>query len=245
MPETEQEQQTEQSEATENVQTEQDEKVETTEKVEETVPKARFEEVMAAKNAAEERIDLLNQQQQVIMANQQKTEQKPPFDPYSAVGATDDDEVLTVGQQKRIDKHRMTEIMAALSEVQFMASHPKFEEIVGTPEQIRAMQFAPPLAKAIKQNPALMQTITFSPNRREIAYQVAKLMVENKTEAKPQPKPEAEAGAVIDEAIQNANTVKSSSNVAGGSGVLSEEGRLLNMSDEAFEDMARKNGADI
>jgi len=134
----------------------------------------------------------------------------------------------------------MSLINGRLAQVQFLSTHPDFQEIVGTPEQIRTMKFAPPLAKAIKENPALLQMILTHPNINDAAYQAAKLKVE-----KPDEKVEvADAKDAIDEAVENAQKVKSSSNVAGG-GVLSEASRYENMDDEPFIELARSHGAPI
>lgn len=209
---------------------------------EETVPKARFEEVMAERNAAEERVGFLTQQQQIINANQQKPAEQKPFDIYAHVGLDPDDplDIPNQSQLKKIDEYNRSRIDSRLAQVQFLSTHPDFNEIVGTDEGIRAGRFAPPLAKAIKENPALLQTIISSPNMHDTAYQIAKLKIDN-----PDKKVETgDAKDAIDEAVENAQKVKSSSNVAGG-GVLSEAGRYESMDDEPFIELARSHGAPI
>ncbi len=210
---------------------------------EETVPKARFEEIMAQKNAAEERVTTLTQQQLIIQANQTKPAEKKPFDIYAHVGLDpeDPDDIPNQKQLKQIQDYKSKQIMGQIAEVQFLSTHPDYNEIVGTDEGIRVGSFAPPLAKAIKENPALLNLIVSSPNRREAAYQIAKLHVEKTTKTVDT----TDAKNTIEEAVKNAQKVKSSSNVAGGSGVLSEEGRIANMAEDAFLTLARANGATV
>ena len=236
-------------EQTEEVKTEETAKVKTEETAEakteqqETVPKARFEEVMAEKNAAEERVTLLTQQQQIIQANQQKPAPKEEFDIYKHVGLdpNDPDDVPTQAQLKEIQKYNMSLIGGQMAEIQFMSTHPDYSEIVGTDEGVRVGQFAPPLTKAIKENPALLNLILSSPNKREAAYQIAKLHV-----AKDVKVDVTDAKDAIDEAVKNAQQVKSSSNATGG-GVLSEAGRYSeeNMPEDVFIELARKRGATV
>jgi len=73
-----------------------------------------------------------------------------------------------------------------------------------------------------------------------VAYQIAKLHQQNKAEGKTTTKKDAKE--VIDEAIANANRVKSSANTKGGE-ALSEEGRYANMSDPDFLKLAASRGA--
>lgn len=211
-------------------------------KTAETVPKARFEEMMAERDAAVQRNTLLTQQHQIIQANQQKPAEQKPFDIYAHVGLdpNDPEDIPNQTQLKEIQKYNMSLVNGRITEIQFLSTHPDFQNIVGTDEGIRAGKFAPPLAKAIKENPALLQTILASPNKYDTAYQIARLKVENPTE-----KVETtDAKNVIDEAVQNAQKVKSSSNAPGG-GVLSEEGRIANMEDDAFIELARSHGATV
>ena len=210
---------------------------------EETVPMARFEEMVADRDSANERATVLTQQQAIIQANQSQKPVAKQFDIYAEVGLDPDDpeDIPNQKQLKQIQEYNSKQIMTQMAELQFLSTHPDYNEIVGTDEGIRMAQFAPPLAKAIKENPALLQLIISSPNRRETAYQIAKLAVE-----KPAAKVDAtDAKNAIDEAVKNATQVKSSSNVAGGSGVLSEAGRIESMDEDAFLELARKNGAPI
>ncbi len=210
--------------------------------VEETVPKSRFEDMVGERDSERERVAALTQQQMIIQANQQKPAAKQ-FDIYAEVGLDPDDpdDIPTQGQLKKIQAHNAKMMMAQMSQIQFLSTHPDFEKIVGTPEQIKAMQWAPPLAKALKENPALLQTILASSNMNDAAYQIAKLKVDSPTETVDT----QDAKGAIDEAVKNAQKVKSSSNVAGGSGVLSEAGRIEEMSEDAFLELARVNGATV
>ena len=81
--------------------------------------------------------------------------------------------------------------------------------------------------------------IAQSGNPRLAAYEIAKLQM-SRTANKPVK--EDEAKNAIDEAVANANRVKSSSNAKGGE-ALSEEGRYASMDDKAFLELAHKHGA--
>ena len=222
-----------------NENTEAAEKTEETkaaEATEEMVPKARLEEVESKLKTAEEQGKLRDQQQALIAANQQSQQPaKVPFDIYKHVGLEDDDDIPNVAQKKAIDKYYQDQTNRAIFDLQFMATHPDYKDIVGSPE---TGQYAEPLKEAITKNPALIPLITQSRNVRAAAYEIAKLHVK-----KPEEKVETvDANKAIEEAAKFAKTVKSSSNAPGGD-VLSEEGRVAGLTEEAFYAMAVKNGA--
>lgn len=228
------------TETTETTETE-----ETTE--EKTVSMERFKEEQAKTKTAEEAAALATQNAQIALANAPKKEAEKPFDIYAYVGLDPDDpdDVPTQTQLKQIDAYNKNQNQVQIEQMQFLATHPDFNEIVGTQENVTASKFAPPLAKAIKENPALTGVILNSKNPREAAYQIAKPYFDATKAVKKSDKDDKGAAAdAIAEAVANAGKVKSSSIVAGG-GVLSEEGRLANMSDEDFLELVRANGATV
>ena len=209
--------------------------------VETTVPRERFEDIQARLRAAEETNELLSQQSRIIAANQPKPTAEKPFDIYAHVGLDPDDpdDVPNQAQLKQIQEYNTSQINSRLNDLQFLSTHPDYHNIVGSHEDVRAGKFAPPLAKMLKNNPALFQVIATSKNPSEAAYQIAKTAA-----GKPADKPAGNEDDEITEAVKNALALKSSSNATGG-GALSAEGRYEAMDDATFVELARKNGAPI
>jgi len=213
-----------------------------------TVSMARFEEQEAKLKAAEQTNLLLEQQRILTEANAPAAAAAPKFDIFKEAGLDVDSEDVVIPdakQLKMILDHQQKTMNAQLSQLRFLAEHPDYPDVVGTVEQVRAGQFAEPLAEAIKANPALLPTILNSPNPQIAAYEVAKLHAKQADGGTVTTKEaKAAAAAAIDEAVKNANRTKSSSVVNAGS-ALSEEGRYAAMSDEEFVELARKSGATV
>jgi hypothetical protein len=235
-------------EATANETNQAVENEEAAETQEEMVPKSRLEEEAAKVKAAEEKNELLQQNQALIQANVQATAapKRPEFDIYKEVGLDPDDpkDIPNQEQQKKINAYFHAKYERDNAQIRFMLDHPDYSQIVGTAEQIRTGQFAEPLKQAIKANPALMATIQNSADPQAAAYAIAKQQV-NKTAAGDTTKTtKTEAQAAIDEAVANAGAVKTSANAKGGDG-LSEEGRAANMSDAEFMKAFNASGGDL
>jgi len=203
-----------------------------------TVPYERFQEVVDEVKQLKEQAEMAAQQVALARANPPQQEQKE-FDIFKEVGLEDEDDVPTVKQHRQILNHYATVFDRRLAELAFQQAHPDFAELVGTADEIASGKYAAPLAAAIKQNPALMRMIAKSDNPRLAAYYVAKLQ-KSKTGNEPIKKNEAQN--VIDEAVENANRIKSSANTKGGEN-LSEEGRIAKMDDKDFLKLAREHGA--
>jgi len=208
----------------------------------ETVPKERLDAVTAELTSQKEANELLQQNMALMRANAPAQPKKEEFDIYAHVGLNpeDPDDVANQKQLKEIDKYRQGIRDFQIAQIRFLIDHPDYPEIVGTAEQIQAGQFAKPLQEAINSNPSLIAMIQTSANPQSAAYQIAKLHQQNKAEGKTTTKKDAKE--VIDEAIANANRVKSSANTKGGE-ALSEEGRYANMSDPDFLKLAASRGA--
>lgn len=224
----------------------QGEQKEAEQKQEATIPKDRFDEVNTKLKNAEEANAMLGQQMALMKANQPRSAPQAEFDIYKKVGLDleDENEMPTAKQLKAINDHNQKQLDAKLEHIRFLQDHPDFAQLVGTSEQLRMRQMAEPLREAIKENPALLATIQSSPNPTIAAYEVAKLHQKNTEEGESKKVTKKEAKDAIDEAVENANRTKSSSNVKGG-GALSEEGRYASMSDEQFVAQAIANGAQI
>jgi len=208
-----------------------------------TVPYERFQEVVDKMKQLEEQVGIAQQQMALAKANPPQAQGQETsasrFDIFKEVGLVDDDDVPTVKQHKRILEHYGKVFDSRLAEISFLQSHPDYTDLVGTVDEVASGKYAEPLAAAIKQNPALIRMIAQSRNPRLAAYEVAKLQKSNVSD---KPIKTDEAKGAIDEAVANANRVKSSSNTKGGE-ALSEEGRYATMDDADFLKLAHQRGA--
>jgi len=201
-----------------------------------TVPMDRFQAMSDKVKLLEEQVVNAQQQMAIARANQP---QKPAdkFDIFNEVGLTDNEDVPTVEQHRKIIDHFATVFDRKLADLSFHQAHPDFAEYVGTADEIASGKYAAPLAAAIKNNPAIAQMIGQSPNPRMAAYNIAKLQ---KSQAAPVKTDDAKQ--IIDDAKANSERIKSSSNTKGGD-PLSEENRYTNMDDGDFLKIARDHGA--
>lgn len=218
-------------------------------KVEETkpemVPKERMDELNAKNKELQEQNELLQQNQALINANATAAApQVPAFDIYKEVGLEGPDDIPNVEQQKKINAHFQSQRDQRDALIIFRLDHPDFPQLVGTTDQIKTGQWANPLMKAIRANPQLFSTIVNSANPYAAAYTVAKIQADKDAEGDKTKTTKTEAQQAIDEAVENANRVKTSANTKGGDG-LSEEGRVKNMPDPDFIKLANSCGADL
>lgn len=211
----------------------------------ETVPYERFKEVEDMVKQLQEAADVTAQQDALRKANpvQGKQPAGEQFDIYKEAGLDPDDpeEVIDQSQLKKILNHVGSIYSRQLADLSFLQAHPDYAQLVGTVDEVASGKYAGPFAMAIKKNPALLTDIAQSNNPRLAAYNIAKLQVDKGNKGTVS---SDEAKAAIDEAVKNANRIKSSSNAKGGA-ALSEEGRLANMSDKDFVQLALGNGAII
>lgn len=213
----------------------------------ETDAKERIEELNTKLKAAEERNELLEQNQALIRANTEAAPAAPAFDPYKEVGLEGDEDIPNVGQQKRIDAFRDAQRNQQNAYIRFRLDHPDYSQLVGTDEQTSNGEFAAPLMKAFRVNPTLLNSMKNSPKPWELAYSNAKIQAdkEPKGEGDKTKTTKDEAKAAIDEHIENAARIKTSANAKGGEG-LSEEGRTANMPDaEYIKEFKRISGIDL
>lgn len=208
-----------------------------------TVPKERLDEATAELTSQKEANALLQQNMALLKANAPAaTPAAPAFDIYKHVGLNPDDpeDIPTQKQLKEINKYQEGVREQQIAQIRFLADHPDYTELVGTAEQIMAGQFAEPFREAIKANPSMMAMIGTSANPQSAAYEIVKLYQKNKSEGKKTTK--SEAKEAIDEAVENANRVKTSANTKGGE-ALTDEGRFESMDDEEFIKLAATHGA--
>lgn len=207
-----------------------------------TVPYERLEEVTGQLKEVKEQNELLQQQMALAKANPPPTQTSAPaFDVYKEVGLDPDDpeDMPDQKQLKQIFAYYNKVFDSRLAEVNFFQQHPDFAQLVGTPDEMAAGKYAGPLSAAIKENPALIHTITTSANPRLAAYEIAKLQSQK---SKKDTGKTDDAKSAIDQAVENAARVKSAANAKGG-GALSEEGRYATISDKDFLKLASEHGA--
>jgi len=205
-----------------------------------TVPKERLDEVIAKNAELTSRLDLVEQNNALVEANTQKPQPLEQFDIYKEAGVSDEgsDSISVEQHRKTLDYVQRTH-QAQIDDIRFHQQNPDYVDMVGTNEGARKGQFAPPLAAAIKENPALFDQIIKSANPKMAALAIARSAA-----GKVQKQESTEGEDVIDEAVRNAKRVKSGLTVRGGSGV-SEQHRYLTETDEAFVARARRNGANV
>jgi hypothetical protein len=209
-----------------------------------TVPKERLDEVNAEMASLKESNAVLQQNIALLQANAPKQPAAETFDIYKHVGLDPDDpdDVPNQKQLREINKYFQGQRDAQMEQIRFLSDHPDYAELVGTAEQVQSGQFAEPIKAAIKADPSLMAMIQTSANPMLAAYKIAKIHQKNTAAGKKTTKTEAKAA--IDEAVENANRVKTSANTKGGE-ALTEEGRFESMGDEEFMKLAASHGAQL
>jgi len=209
-----------------------------------TVPQSRLDEVIKERDDQKAANEALQTNLQLMRNNPpQQTGKVEQFDIFKHVGLDPDDplDIPNQKQLKEIFAYQQGLIRSEGAMQRFLSEHADFPELVGTTAQIRAGQFAEPFLEVQKEHPAEMRDALDSQNPQSAVYGLVKLHQKNKAKGAKATKKDAKNA--IDEAVENANRVKSSSNTKGGEG-LSEEGRYESMSDEEFYELAQSHGAE-
>lgn len=230
---------------TENTETtETEEKTEQKTEESQTVPKERLDEVNAEMASLKESNSVLQQNIALLQANAPQQPTAETFDIYKHVGLDpeDPDDVPNQKQLKEINKYHQGQRDTQMEQIRFLSDHPDYPELVGTADQVQSGQFAEPIKAAIKADPSLMAMIQTSANPMLAAYKIARIYQKNTADGKKTTK--AEAKAAIDEAVSNANRVKTSANTKGGE-ALTDEGRFESMDDAEFMKLAATHGAQL
>lgn len=210
------------------------------EPAEKSVPKERMDTLINENTELKTRIDLIEQNNALVAANAPATQPLEEFDIYKEAGVSDEgsDSISVEQHRKTLDYVQKTH-QAQITDLRFHVMNPDFTEMVGTNDQIAKQEFAPPLAAALKANPALLDQIKSNANPKQAALGIARAAAGAVKAAET-----TDGEDVIDEAVRNAERVKSGQTVRGGSGVGAQH-RFMSMTDEAFTALARKNGANV
>ena len=211
------------------------------------IPYDRFQEVNAEKDAAVERVKML---ENMALQNANPPQTKEPAQPQSMTIQVmkelrfDPEDLLTGEQQAKVNDivlGRMNAANQAQAQQQsFMSSKPDYANVVGGVDQAtQQFAYAPPLQRAMNNNPSI-QGVLLSMLRTNpagaaiVAYEIASkdptYIKEVAQAAKPAAVQQSEAAQ---QAIEQANGVVSVSAVAG-QGTIDKAAAIRAMSDEQF-----------
>ena len=144
-------------------------------------------------------------------------------------------EIATPEEICRINEGVQQVISGQQSEQSFMHSHPDYAEVVGVNGPGGQFQYAPPLTRALKANPALASALQSSPNKAVLAYEIAskdpQYLAEQTEKAKSDETKAAEKAVVK---IDAANKQLSISDAKGGGGSLDNGARRAAQTDAEF-----------
>ena len=144
-------------------------------------------------------------------------------------------EYATPDEQGQIFEGMVQVTAGQQSEQSFIISHPDYGEVVGVNGPGGQFQYAPPLIRALKANPALANALNNSPNKAVLAYSIASKDPQYLAEqAEKSKSPDVKKGEEAAAKIAAANKQLSVSNAKGGRGTLDNAARRAAQTDEEF-----------
>ena len=173
---------------------------------------------------------------QMAIASSQPVKQPERVGLYKAVAKQlgIDPELASVDEQGMIFEGMLQVTSSQQSEQSFIASRPDYAEVVGVIGPRGQFQYAPPLIRALKENPALASALNNSPNKAVLAYEIARkdpqYLAELADKAKSADTKAAEKAVVKIEAANKQLSVSA----AKGGGQLDKAANIAAMSDEEF-----------
>ena len=184
-------------------------------------------------------VETENQQlrdQMAIQAAQPKTEPQKQVSLSQAVAKQlgIDLEIATAAEICQINEGVLQITSGQQSEQSFMNSHPDYAEVVGVSGPGGQFQYAPPLLRAIKSNPALADALRNSPNKAVLAYEIASKDSQYLAEQAEKAKSDDTKAAEKAEAKINAANQQLSVSAAKGGAQLDQTAAIAAMSDEEF-----------
>ena len=187
------------------------------------------------RQAAEEETQNLRDQM-AIQAAQPKTEPQRQVSLSQAVAKQlgIDLELATPEEICQINEGVLQITSSQQSEQSFVSSHPDYAEVVGVNGPGGQFQYAPPLLRAIKANPALADALRNSPNKAVLAYEIASKDPQYLTEQIENAKSDDTKAAEKAEAKIKAHNQQLSVSAAKGGGQLDQAAAIKAMSDEEF-----------
>ncbi len=188
------------------------------------------------RQAAESENQSLRDQMAIVNAQQTPTEPAKQAGLYQAVAKQlgIDPELATPEEQGTIFNGMLQVTSGQQSEQSFVNSRPDYAEVVGVNGPGGQFQYAPPLLRALKGNPALASALNNSPNKAVLAYEIAskdpQYLVDKVESTKSE---DTKAAELAETKITAENKQLSISNAKGG-GNLDQAAATLAMSDEEF-----------
>lgn len=155
-----------------------------------------------------------------LMQSQQSQQRAAPKDDFDGVS---EDDVLTVGELKKILSQKENQYQMSLQELKMTQKHPDYERVV--------TQYLP---EVLKQNPGLRKTLQSSQDY-ELAYYLAKNSDAYKAANK-----QAKKNADAERIVRNANEVGSLSSM-GSNSPVNQAKRYKDMSDDDFRKLVNRN----
>lgn len=183
--------------------------------------------------------DAQNLRDQLAMRQeQQPAQQEQPKGLYQAVAKQlgIDPELATPDEQGAIFNGMLQVTTGQQSEQSFINSRPDYAEVVGVNGPGGQFQYAAPLLRALKANPALANALNNSPNKAVLAYEIARQDPQYITELKEAAKSDdTKAAEKAKAAIDAKNQQLSISAAKGGGGSLDDAARRAAQTDEEFQ----------
>lgn len=189
------------------------------------------------RQAAEAETQNLRDQIAITTANaQQATQPAKQIGLYQAVAKQlgVDPEFATPEEQGQIFNGMLQVTSGQQSEQSFMNSHPDYANVVGVYGPGGQFQYAAPLLRALKVNPALTNALNNSPNKAVLAYEIASKDPQYLADKAEAAKSDDTKAAEKAEAKINAANQQLSVSAAKGGGQLDQVAAIAAMSDEEF-----------
>jgi len=148
------------------------------------IPKSRLDQIIAKEQAAQEKLELIQQQMLLMQTAQQYAPQAPQAqqqpasaDPFDGL---EDDSYVEVAAARQSLKTFQQEIQSQVNQqIQiglFQAQHPDYNEVVGAMNQFTGQfEYSPHLTQALTTNPAMAQLLQQQRNplsAMQLAYQL-------------------------------------------------------------------------
>lgn len=156
----------------------------------------------------------------IALMQSQGQHQQAPKDDFDGVS---EDDVLTVGELKKILSQKENQYQMSLQELKMTQKHPDYEQVV--------TQYLP---EVLKQNPGLRKTLQSSQDY-ELAYYLAKNSDAYKASSK-----KTKKNADAERIVQNAQEAGSLSSM-GSNSPVNQAKRYKDMSDDEFRKLVNRN----
>jgi hypothetical protein len=184
------------------------------------VPLEALQAERAQRQQLQEELRVIKDHIALMQAGQQSQQKQAPADDFEGMSQ---DDVLTVGELKKILAQKENKYEMSLQELKMTQKHPDYETVI--------TRYLP---EVLKQNPGLRQTLQNSQDY-ELAYYLAKNSDAYKAANK-----QAKKNADAERIVQNAQQAGSLSSV-GSTSPVNQARRYKDMSDADFRALVNRN----